>query len=160
MENNSRAIMNQFKRNTRGVNEKLDMDDDLVDEADLEIIPDECSFDRVNPDNDVAEDYEYIRKKLRWSIAACEKVFEMALRDLVANPSPRVVEGCSTIMKTVTECTSQLFTLHGSYRKIPRREEPEETDEEGGGKKPALKATVNDIIDALDEREADGEGQG
>ena len=156
MTEDSRVLMNEFKRRTKdqkGVNEKLDMDDDLVDPRALEIEVEECTFDQDDPDMDVREDYEFIRRKLRWSIAACEKVFSHALRDLVSDPSPRVVEGCSMILKTVTESTNQLFQLHGNYRKIPKSALPDTPDDdgaEGEGKGKRLTATVNDIIEAFE----------
>jgi len=140
------------------LNEVLGISDELEDEIveDVIITPEECIFDDENPDADIIEDYRFIRKKLRYSIAACEKVLQQSLRDLVSNPSPRGVEGCSTIIKAITECTSQMLDVHGKVKKMkPVKNEELNGSEEGGSKKDKVKATINDILESMEENESD-----
>jgi len=135
----------------KNINNILNMTDDLEEKIaeEIEIVPEDCTFDEKNPEKDIAEDYKFIRNKLRYSIAACEAVFAHALRDLAANPTPRVVEGCSTILKTITECTSQLFDVHGKYQKmIPVKDNDVSTDDGKG-----IKTSVNEIISAFSQEE-------
>ena len=156
----SGKTMTDFHRRAakeHGVNDKLGMNDELEEGIDTTITPEQCSFSQ-NPDDDVVEDYKFLREKLRWSIAACEKVFDIALKDVAGNPSPRGVEGCSIIMKAITECTSQLFAMHKNYRAVPKHTEPEPEPEEGEDNdgKTVLKTTVNEIIEAAREDEDGG----
>jgi hypothetical protein len=132
----------------KNINNALDINDDLEDDVAAEILiePEECTFDEENPDNDVFEDYKFIRKKLRFSIAACEKVFENALRDLASNPSPRVVEGCATVIKTITECTSQILDLHSKIKAIKPRKEIDHT-KDGGGVASVVRSSIDEILD-------------
>jgi len=92
---------------------------------------------------DVWDDYVFIRKKLRFSIAACEKVFEQALHDLASNPSPRVVEASATIIKTLTDCTSQLLDLHTKIKAIKPKKELDSENTVDGRK--------NSVISSIDE---------
>jgi hypothetical protein len=133
----------------KSINNALDINDDLEDDIANTIIiePEDCTFDEANPDNDVFEDYKFIRKKLRFSIAACEKVFENALRDLASNPSPRVVEGCATIIKTITECTGQILDLHTKIKSIKPRKEVDLTVDGENGIKTAVRSSVDEILD-------------
>jgi hypothetical protein len=142
-----------------GVDEKLGMNGDELEETlaqDVEIVPEECTFDKQNPDNDIREDYEFIRTKLRFSVAACEKVLEVSLKELVTSPSPRGVEGCSVIIKTITECTGQLLGIHDKVKKMQPRTEPLDngTDgNEGDGKKKKIRASISEILGAFEEEE-------
>lgn len=126
-----------------------DLEDDLEDDllVDIEVIPEECNFDKDNPDNDISEDYIFIRKKLRYSVAACEKVLDQALRSLITSPTPRGIEGCSTIIKTITDCTGQLLDTHSKIKKMvpPKKDEKEELNDDGSIKS----FTVNDVIEQM-----------
>lgn len=139
------------------VDEVFNINEDLEDEVQevITIVPEKCTFDKEDPDNDIIEDYVFIRKKLRYGIAASEKVFELALRDLSLNPSPRVVEGCSTIIKTITECTNQLLTVHEKLKKMKPCKDSENDEKNSGGggdkKKTKIKATVNEIIQMFED---------
>lgn len=137
--------------------DKLYMDDDFEDDFKEEITveAEDCNFNE-DPRADMYDDYVFIRKKLRYSVAACESVLTQALRDLANNPAPRVVEGCSAIIKTITDCTSQLLGVHEKIIKIiPKKDDDDDigVDENGIEKPKKVTATVNEIIDALDARD-------
>ncbi len=140
----------------KNLNKKLNIEDELEDKIQEEIIitPEECEFSE-NINDDVVEDYKFIRRKLRYAIAASETVFDFALRDMASNPSARGVEGCAIILKTITECTNQLLTTHDKIKKIKNIQEikpdmnDSEKDEAG---KTNIKATINDIISSFDEK--------
>jgi len=133
----------------RGISEKLNIEDN-VEELKVEV--EDCSFDSNDPSKDVVEDYIYIRKKLRYSVAACEAVLKAALKDMANNPSARVVEGCSAIIKTITECTNQLLSVHEKRKKIfliKTEEEKPKDDEEDKG----IKCRVDEIIASFSKEE-------
>jgi hypothetical protein len=143
-----------------GVDQKLGVDGDELEDnliAEVEIVPENCTFDDDNPDNDIIEDYKFIRNKLRYSVAACERVLGVSLKELMIAPSPRGVEGCSTIIKTITECTDQLLSIHDKVKKMKPRTEPLESASDGddSGKEKTIKATINDIIHSFEEPESD-----
>lgn len=137
-----------------GISEKLNIEDEYEPPFELEVKMDECDFDENDPEKDLVNDYVFIRKKLRYSVAACETVLQSALRDMATNPGARSVEGCSAIIKTITECTSQLLGLHEKRKKIflikSDDKKEEEIDENG---KTKIKARIDQIIDSFNEEE-------
>lgn len=141
------------------VDKKFDIDGDEFEE-DLthlvEVNPEACEFDDENPDNDIIEDYKFVRTKLRYAIAACETVLGRALTQLATDPAPRVVEGCSTIIKTITDSTSQLLDVHQKINKMRPVKEPDPITGEldSDGKTPSISAGINDLLSAFDDADS------
>ena len=143
-----------FDEAERGISKKLGIEDQ---KEDLEVKVEECTFDSDHPDKDVVEDYIFIRKKLRYSVAACESVLGAALRDMANNPSARCVEGCSAIIKTITECTNQLLLIHEKRSKIISIISPPKNDNKNGDKNEeedkGIAARVDEILASFEEKE-------
>lgn len=138
-----------------GIEEKLNIDGDEPTEEKLIIECEEVEFDENNPDKDLVDDYVFIRRKLRYSVAACEAVLRGAMNDMGAFPGARSVEACATIIKTITECTSQLLDLHAKRKKTFMIQSPSEDEKSNGDdKEKSVKCRVDQIIGAFfDEQE-------
>lgn len=133
--------------------DKLNINDEIEPVEGLKVNFEEPVF--TDNESDLIDDYKYIRKKLRFSVAACEAVLESALKDMAINPGARSVEGCSAIIKTITECTNQLLGLHEKKKKIFNIAEPEKTTTVDGESDDAgVKCSVDDIIESLSKQKS------
>ena len=137
----------------RGIARELGIADEVTLPDYLIVNEEDLTFDPEDPSKDLVDDYIFIRRKLRYSVAACEAVLQSALRDMATNPGARSVEGCSAIIKTITECTNQLLSLHEKRKKIfliktedkPIEEEPDSDDK-------TLKCRVDEIIESFNKK--------
>lgn len=96
-----------------------------------------------NHDDDIREDYKFIRGKLRYIVAASEEVLKYSLIDVSQNPTARSVEGASLIIRTICDCTDRLLEIHGKIKKMTPPKTDTVVDDDGN---PKIKSTLNDII--------------
>lgn len=125
-----------------GIADKFDIED--IDT--ITVKEEQCTFHDDQFD-DIEEDYKFIRKKLRYCVAASETVFSQSLRQVTTDPSPRCIEGCSQIIKVIIEATKELQAIHEKQRKFKKEQPKQEPKTEDG--KNTVKSTLNDIMSEI-----------
>lgn len=137
-----------------GVSKKMDIKDDFEP---VELKPVECTFSE-DPNDDLNEDYRFIRTKLRFAMAASEDVLMGALKQMRNDPSARIVEGCSAIIRTMGDCTKQILDLHQQKKKtilLENKNSNDNIDEDNGSsedKKKSVKCNINEIIEEMNSK--------
>lgn len=131
-----------------GIADKLNIED--LDP--LEIVEEECVFND-NHDDDVKNDYQFIRRKLRKSVAASETILEQVLKNIKIDPSPRVVEGCSQIIRIMIDASRELQNIQEKQSKFVSKMKESGKIKEDGEKINTIKSSLNEIITELEDRE-------
>lgn len=134
--------MKQLENLERGVANKLNIDDISA----LEIKKDDTVF-HDNQEEDAADDYKFIRKKIKKAVLASETVLEQALKYIQINPGPRVVEGCSQIIRIMIDASEKLQNMHEKQSKINEKNQREKPSKEEDNTK--IKSKLTDILDEL-----------
>jgi len=131
---------------------------DIEDVEPLIVTVPECTYSDDTMD-DMVEDYKFIRDKLRYVICAGNAILDESLKEIRTDVSPRRVEGCSILLKTIVESSKELLGVHEKLQKIENSipsKEPSGTDSgsEGGG----VSGKLSDILEGMDELESESNG--
>ena len=108
----------------------------------------EAEFNEDSTD-DLVDDYKYIRNKLRYSIAVSEAILKKSMVLMALEPSARVIEGCSTIIKTMGDLTDKMVDLHGKRKKIFQIDVKNNTPETDKENSDTVNARLDDILSRL-----------
>jgi hypothetical protein len=127
----------------KGIAEKFNIED--IDP--LEVHHEEIEFNE-NPDDDIIDDYRYIRTKLRHTIEFGEAVLNEAMKNVRIDPTPRAVEGCSTILKTIVESSKELLNVHKETKKMKKQEGIKDDKTADNG---SIKGKLSDILNAIED---------
>jgi len=143
-----------MKPNIAGIADILDIDDDL-EIKELEIKEEKFEF---NDDYklDISCDYEFVRTKLRKSIAICETVVGESLKSIAIDKSPKAIDACASVIKMMINASKELQEMHDKQLKINKKQESSkipangDADDDKGG---VGEKTLNEIIEEINEIE-------
>ncbi len=132
--------------NRIGITEKLDIDD----VEPLEVKEEEYSFSDVYED-DINDDYRFIRAKLRTSVATCEAILQTALKAITISPNPKSVDACSNTVKIMISASKELQDMHERQIKMNKLNGKSESKESLSDSTPK-EHSLNDILDEIQEK--------
>lgn len=144
----------------RGIEEKLDIDDTVPVDIEYE----DFEF-HENREDDLKEDYEYLRTVIRKTIDKSQFILSEMMKELRIDKNPFVGNICVQLSKTINDGISNLTNLHKDYTKIEIekskvKDKSSEEDEEKSESNRIGKvcATVSEIIAA--KKKAEGKKNG
>ena len=105
---------------------------------------------------DISCDYEFVRTKLRKSIAICETVVGESLKSIAIDKSPKAIDACASVIKMMINASKELQEMHDKQLKINKKQESskvptnDDIDPEKGG---VGEKTLNEIIEEMKDLE-------
>ncbi len=135
-------------RKDEKINDILDMDTDEIEEVCMVEIPeDDLSFSE-NHENDIDEDYKFIRTKIRRTVLACETLLDATVKRISINTSPMVIQSAAAILKVMVESSKELQNIHQKQKTMKNEKKPAGEKEDG-----VIEATVHEIMDSMESKD-------
>lgn len=91
---------------------------------------------------DVENDYKFLRDKMRYFMASGEFILQKSINALNSDPSPRMIEASSLILRNILKISDNLFELHKNSKIILKEDGIEEKSKEDD----TISASLVDII--------------
>jgi hypothetical protein len=137
----------------RDINDVFDEENADITEVELDEISADSALDG-DTKSDICGDYNFVREQLIKSIVRGSELIDESVRAAKTDSSARQIEAASSAVKTLTEASKSLLDLHEKIRAI-EKEKPEETGGSEGeaGQKVVLRATLTDLIKAIDDED-------
>jgi len=129
-----------------GIAEKFDIDDIEP----IEVKEEEFYFNE-DYDQDVEDDYKFIRSKLRRSIAISEAILNQGLKAINIAPDAKSIDACSGSVKIMISAAKELQDMHEKRIKTKKDISKNENKEDEKEEKKS-KYSLNDILDLIQER--------
>lgn len=127
-----------------GFHDKLDLDPP----ENVEITYEKAVFneDKIT---DADDDYRYLRNKMRKFMASGEFILSKSINALNSDPTPRMIEASSLILRNILKISENLLNLHKDVKVILKKED--EVDKEIKKDDNTLSASLVDIIEGINE---------
>ena len=102
---------------------------------------------------DLADDYKFIRKKLNSLIENSETVMERSLTSISEEATPRAIEAFTALVKTIADTTDRMIVLHEKQHKLEKEIHKDKNDDEtdDSSKKKKITTNLTEILKDLDE---------
>lgn len=121
--------------------------DSVFEEEITEVELDKVNVDSKGTEIDINDDYKTAREKIMMAIIRSSETLDTATREAKTAPSPRSIEACASISKSLNESTKNLMDLHKEIRGLENSKDKEVADETNKNVKSSLTALLKEIND-------------
>ena len=94
---------------------------------------------------DVETDYKFLRDKMRYFMASGEFILQKSINALNSDPSPRMIEASSLILRNILKISERLIELHKDTKIILKEDVVDDKPEEDN----KISASLVDIIEGI-----------
>lgn len=133
------------------LNDSFGIDDDGIEQVAFVVKEEEFDFHDEHTD-DVSDDYRFMRKKLRKTVALSEAILDQTLT-YVPNDA-RTIEACTNTIKNMVSAIKELQEMHVRHKNLNKKqdEKPSLIDD-----KTIPKMTLNELITKINSEGAGDE---
>ena len=123
---------------------------DLDQPENVEIEYEKPNFNEDKMD-DAEEDYQFLRNKLRFFIAAGEFILSKSINAINENSSPRAIEASSLILRNVLKISETTLNLHSKTKILMKKDDA--VEEKSGTNPSKITSSLVDIISEINKIE-------